>query len=358
MVFLLILIMMISPCRGWSIENYVDLKVADRKQSFKEDQLDSQRLISLFVQFQKQYLNFKFKEAQSSLKEIVEMKLLKDWNKEERKIFSTSYLRLAQMDELYRHQWIDSFLAFNESLFIDEDIFPPSFIQWIRDRSKGYQVSAHLWYGQNIPEGVKTVIINGESFNRLGFSRRVDPKMKYRVTLMKSEYGQDEKGHSIFNKDPYLVLVLSGEDLINYSFDTLDSKIKAEKVSFNPLFKNVKMDFNRVEDTKSKILPDKVLKYKSTNSLLSKKPLRRQVALENTAFDNKDMRLSSISMTQSLKDDIKKGDLKKSSGFFKKHKWFIIVFSGVVLGLVVSQGFRGSQKNRRQRVHHSEDIHY
>ena len=228
MIFLLVLVMIISPCRSWSIENYEDLKIADRKEVFREDHLHSQRLMSLFVQFQKQYLNFKFKEAQSSLREIVELQLLKDWNEEERKVFSTSYLRLAQMDELYRHQWIDRFLAFNESLFIDEDIFPPSFIQWVTDRRKGYQMNTHIWYGQNVPESVKTVIINGEEFNRLGFSRRIDLNMKYRVTLMKSKNNQGKENF----RDPYLVLVLSGKDLINYSFDAVDDKLKKEKNVF------------------------------------------------------------------------------------------------------------------------------
>ena len=340
MVFLLVLVMIISPCRSWSIESYEDLKVADSKEGFREDHLHSQRLMSLFVQFQKQYLNFKFKEAQSSLREIVELQLLKDWNEEERKIFSTSYLRLAQMDELYRHQWIDSFLAFNESLFIDEDIFPPSFIQWIRDRHKRYQMNTHIWYGQNVPESVKAVIINGEEFNRLGFSRKIDPNMKYRVTFMKSEYNQEEKSRSVLNEDPYLVLVLSGKDLINYSFDVLGVKSQVKGVSFKPLLKGTKPGVvsNKLEDVQTQVSPDRTLVL--NNIPQDTKPLKKNFHFEEPISKEKLQR-------------------KTSSNFLKKHKWFFIVFSGITAGLIVSHSVsKSSSRQRNRRVSHREDIHY
>ena len=371
MVFLLVLVMTISPCKTWSVETYDNLKVREIEQSLREDQIHSQKLRSLFVQFQKQYLNFEFKKAQSSLKEIVKLQLLKDWNEEERKIFSTSYLRLAQMDELYRYKWIDRFLAFNDKLFIDKDIFPPSFIQWVEDRYKRYQRAAHLWYGQNLPESVKTVLINGEGFNRLGFSRRIDFNTKYRVTLMKSSYNQNEneQDHFISNEDPYFILILRGKDLINYPFDILNSKLRMEENLSNSLSQDIEPELiptSTSEIVQEHTLSDKVLE--SDSFYQNKKLFESNLKFEDPIFASKENKslydLSSLNTAQKSTNSLmmEKENLKKqpSTNFFKKHKWFLIIFSGITVGLVISYGLKkaSSQKQKRQNVTHREDIYY
>ena len=300
------------------------------------------------MQFQKQYLNFEFKKAQSSLKEIVQLRLLKDWDEVERKIFSTSYLRLAQMDELYRHQWVDRFLAFNKNFFIDEDIFPSSFISWVKESHQGYQVSTHLWYGQNIPQNVKTIIINGEVFDRLGFSRRIDPNIKYRVTLVRSLSG--------INKGSHFVLVLSGRDLMNYSFEILDPQLKIEEAQIKSFSEDVKPKVISSDVAQKQILSNEPLSYESKDIVQNNDFFERKVKFEDTAFDNKDLQsLSSVNMMQK---DFKKQP--SSPSFFKKHKWFIIIFSSITVGLVISYGLNQSlsRRQKRQRVTHREDIHY
>ena len=363
MIFLLVLVMIISPYRVWSVESYDNLKIQNVEQGLRESEIHSQRLMSLFVQFQKQYLNFEFKKARSSLEEIVQLKLLKDWNDVERKIFSTSYLRLAQMDELYRHQWIDKFLAFNEKIFIDRDIFPPSFIGWVEDRYQQYQRSGHLWYGQNIPQDVKSIIINGEVFNRLGFSRRIDPDLKYRVTLVRSLYDKNKKGDFISNEGYHFVLILNGRDLMNYSFEILDPQLKVEKVFSNSLSQDVESDLisDKLENAQKQILSDK---YKPQDLFQNKNSFERQLKFEGTHFGNESLQgVSSVDMMQQPVSDMARENLKKqpsSPSFFKKHKWFIIIFSSITVGLIVSYGLNksSSQRQKNQRVTHREDIYY
>ena len=360
MVFLLVLIMIFSPCRSWSVENYDNLKIHEVEQSLREDQLHSQRLRSLFVQFQKQYLNFEFKKAKASLREIMELKLLKDWDEVERKIFSTSYLRLAQMDDLYRHQWIDRFLAFNKNLFIDEDIFPPSFIEWVKDRYQKYQMDAHLWYGQNIPQNIKTIIINGEVFNRLGFSRRIDVNLKYRVTLVKSLYDKDGKNYFISNEGSHFVLILSGKDLMNYSFEITDPQLRVKEVSFKPFSQDIKPEVILSKIDQKQVLSDKALGYKSEDLLQNKYSFEKQFQFEDAPLDNDNV--SSINMTQQPVSGLMKENPRRqpSSSFFKKHKWFLIIFSSITVGLIASYSLKrsSSQGRKRQRVTHREDIHY
>ena len=248
--------------------------------------------------FKSKYLNFEFRKAQSSLKEIVELKLLKDWNEIERKIFSTSYLRLAQMDEIYRDQWIGRFLDFNKKPFIDEDIFPPPFIEWVKDRYQKYQMRTDLWYGQNIPQDVKAIIINGEIFSRLGFSRRIDPDLKYRVTLVKYLYDKSKKGHSISDEGSGFVLILSGRNLMNYSFEVLYPQLKVKKTLFKHFSEDVKPEVISSSVIQKQVLSNKALGYESKDFFQSEDSFKRQFKFEDNednVFDNNNLQsLSSV----------------------------------------------------------------
>ena len=97
---------------------------------------------------------------------------------------------------------------------------------------------------------------------------------------------------------------------------------------FNPLLKNVKVDFNREEDIKGEILSNEMLKDKSKKSFLGEDLFDRQVRFDDTSFDNTSVHLSSVNVIESPIDDIKREGFRKSSSFFKKHKWFFIVFFG------------------------------
>lgn len=367
MVFVLIMIMIISPQRSWSTQDYNHLRISKSREVLRQEDLHSQRLRSLFVQFQKQYLNFEFKKAQSSLKEIIDLRLLQDWNAMERKIFATSYLRLAQMDELYRYKWIDEFLAFNNDLFIDRDLFPPEFIRWVKDRHQQYQLKTDVWYGQNLPKDIKTVIINGETFNRLGFSRRIQSYFKYRVTLIEkgSQYQRNDVDNFTLDRDVRLSMILSGRDLVSYPFETSRPIAQVEpsqdtKPSLVSNSSNTNQDF-----------VDKISKEISQDDLVIQDTHKDNVQIASEFAHNRFDEFSSVSnIKQSVvTDSIAKGLLKEgvkkqpSKGFLSRHKWFFIIFGGVAMGLLLfqTQGPNKShfvQRQQRKKVTHREDIYY
>ena len=334
--FIGFLIMNIFPFSLWAMPYHHSLKRGEEVSS--SYLIHSQRLKTLFVQFQKQYLNFEFEKAQDSLKKIVAMRFLKDWTDMERQIIATCYLRLAQMDELYRYQWIDAFFGFSQEPFIDEDLFPPPYVHWIRSRHKEYQAKMPLWYGQNLPEDIEAVAINGEVFNRLGFSRRMDPKFKYRITFIEKKGSDKKQGSSINGSVDHSVssnfsMVLNGKDLMHYAFD-------------GPKL---------IEDTDQK--PPSLLLNSSSHTT------QKSTLVSDNVMDYGQTRIVNDFVDHQVEGDMKdilvvdKGDSKATSskGFWKS-PWTWIVVGGVTTGLLLSLSTKSKSRQKVRRISNEETV--
>ena len=292
-----------------------------------QEVIHSQKLKNLFVQFQKQYLNFEFKAAQASLQKIVAMRFLKDWDSMERQMIATCYLRLAQMDELYRYKWVKEFFAFSDKPFIDEDLFPPQYVDWIKSQHKEYQATTEFWYGQNLPQDIESIVINGETFSRLGFSRRMNPNFQYRVTLVEKASQNKEEPIDIIKQNVHFSMILGGQYLINYPFEASQQTAELQRKSL--------MQLNQ----------DKYLQTKADQK-------------ESTEFSYVSPILEQPA--QSIipdKDVIDRGHTEKpKDSFFKRHPWMWFVVGGVATGAILSVTLKSQPKAKIKRRPHEEII--
>ncbi len=393
-VFLSIIGMTFPPQRCLSIQNIQNTQnsayFAEIKMALSQEHLHSQKLKALFVKFQKQYLNFEFQKAQYSLKQIVELSFLRDWNTMERKILSTAYLRLAQMDELYRYKWVNEFLAFNEEVFIDEKLFPPQFVKWVKNKHKEYQAKTSSWYGENLPEDVKYIVINGEIFDRLGFSRKIHPQLKYRVSLIEDNPQQNNPLTSY--QEPFLSMVLNGQNLIIYPFKP--SQILAEA---NPLPQKILLKGSSVDHRELYPFEDHQKDHQNNTGALDKSYVDKSIHVidkktnknnKNIQEQNRDQKVSTSDPSDMIafadsdkklsfnltslasgsgfsdtnnKADLTKGMMKKglltknqdrsSKSFFKQHIWLWIILGGIGTGLLVSQIGSSKKKPPPKKVH-------
>lgn len=323
-----------------------------------EDVIHSQKLKNLFVQFQKQYLNFEFQAAQTSLQKIVAMRFLKDWDNTERKIIATCYLRLAQMDELHRYRWIKEFFAFSDNPFIDEELFPPQYVDWIKSRHKAYQTTTDIWYGQNLPQDIEAIVINGETFNRLGFSRRMNPKFQYRITLVEKTSQNKENSLEVIKQGVNFSMILNGQDLINYPFEASEHTAKIERKSLdqNKYFQKKGLDIMShiptASDMVSKSKPSDIQNnFQAQNEIqkADKKDLMTKLSYTSPILNE-----SSQSVISGK--DLIVGDTEKSKvSFFKRHPWVWLVMGGVATGIVLSVTSKAQSKPKIRKMPH-EDI--
>lgn len=327
--------------------SHLDLKGAEYQ---NQNIIHSQKLKTLFVQFQAQYLNFEFKKAKVSLKDIVAMRFLNDWNEMERKIISTSYLRLAQMDGLYRYQWIEEFLAFAKDPFIDTELFPPSFVAWVNEQHQEFQTKTDIWYGQNLPEKITTLVINGEAFDRLGFSRRIHPKFKYRITLL--EHNQSDQKSQLVEIHSSLdfSMILNGKDLMAYPFEPSQLTTQLERES--------KASF---QDILQSDMSDKIELQKQN---MASQDLKEQKDIEFTKSTDSEVNLQTVDMSRDqplnlngghAPDDLTKTSLSSKS-FLKRHPWVWIVLGGVTLSAVISMT-RSKSKKKANVIHQNIIFH-
>ena len=124
-----------------------------------------EKLLELFAQAQKSFLENSNEEARGRFEELLDLMFADDWERADREIFLHACLRLAQMadKDSTRDRWLKLSLTLGDS-GIDKDLFPPPLLA--RRQEIFAQTPKVLKIDRLFALGWTVILINGEPCER------------------------------------------------------------------------------------------------------------------------------------------------------------------------------------------------
>lgn len=130
----------------WKIENLKDQKNLER----------------IYLKAQYEFLNGKPSEAENLYKQITDQINSNTWTGDARKMITTSYFRLAQLDSANEEAWVQKAELFDSELPPNTELFPPPFQKaWMQSKIHN---PPQKWYPLWSHGLIDQIIINGQSF--------------------------------------------------------------------------------------------------------------------------------------------------------------------------------------------------
>ena len=201
----------------------------------KREQAKNFKLKEQLLKAQEFYLLGEDKKAIKSFKDILNLAYKANWDKEERRIITYSFLRMAQLEEDFEKRkallisGLD-FLGTEENIedYPDYSLFPPPLITELKEIKKNKNILSLDW--NKIFPNHEIILLNGQKVEKDKISSL--PHSFYKITALSSSHKEWSKN---INLSELARLNIKTTSLTKGPCQKLELLIKAENIKFAPV---------------------------------------------------------------------------------------------------------------------------